>query len=71
MTSKFVALRRERVLSVSMEVRDLGPEAVLRYEAELTDFPALREVGRSPGRRSIASWAVTAVCSSGGGRRDP
>ena len=48
MTSKLVALRRERVLIVSVEVRDLGPDAGWRYEAELTDFPALREVGRTP-----------------------
>jgi hypothetical protein len=48
MTWKLVALRREPVLSVSLEVPDLGPEAACRYEAELTDFPALREAGRTP-----------------------
>jgi hypothetical protein len=48
MTSRSVGLRREPVLSVSVEVRDLGPEAASRYEAELTDFPALRELGRTP-----------------------
>jgi hypothetical protein len=48
MTSRLVALRRERVLSVTVEVRDLGPETAFRYEAELEDFPVLREVGRTP-----------------------
>jgi hypothetical protein len=48
MTGELFAAGCVRVLNVSIEVRDRGPAFADRFEAELADFPALREVGRSP-----------------------
>jgi hypothetical protein len=48
MTGELFAAKYVLALSVSIEVRDRGPAFEDRYAAALADFPALREVGRSP-----------------------
>jgi hypothetical protein len=48
MTGELFAAKYALAASVSVEVRDRGPAFEDRFVAELADFPALREVGRSP-----------------------